>query len=217
GAFICEVNGQPNLGQTTAAHLYIPLIRKLVSGSGRVPTVLVLGAANSKHWSDAILNAFVKRGLKVGVVSQEHVVIGQETVREGKISSYAGGQMLAMSREVDAMAFVINDEDLLRTGLPVARFDVLVFAGGSAQSGQEYPKWHAQGGVGDLLLSLLPACDGAVIKVPGSGLDEHAIDLHTTVDCLTLDGSVADIADKTVELAVVCAARRDSLLEDVEV
>lgn len=73
GAAICEVNAQPTLGQLTSGHLYLPILRKLVPGSGRVPTIVVLGAAHAGVWLGALSDALASSGLRVGVAGPDGV------------------------------------------------------------------------------------------------------------------------------------------------
>jgi len=202
GAFICEVNGQPNLGQTTAAHLYAPILKQLVPGSGRVPTFVIFGAAEPSVWLGAISVTLATQGFRVGTVSPQGVKVGDEWLTAGAVSAYAGGQMLALNRSVDAVVLAINDDGFLRTGLPMDRYDGLILAGihlqsNRAREGQNQERW-----VGAILKGLLPACDGLVINYKDGGVSTQALANHTTARCHTLGGEVVEVVNEAVQLAI---------------
>jgi cyanophycin synthetase len=160
GAAICEVNGQPNLGQTTAAHLYAQILKKIVPGSGRVPTFFVFGAEHPQDWLNALQNLLEKNGLTVGVVNNDEVRVAGELMNFDAQTSFAGGRMLALNRRVDAMVIAIGDDSILRTGLPVERYDVAVLAGTNIHCSHKGAETDR---IRSLLKCLLPACEGEVI------------------------------------------------------
>lgn len=212
GAFICEVNGQPNLGQTTAAHLYAPILKQLVPASGRVPTFVILGAAEPSVWLDALSAALVAQGFKVGTVSPHGVRAGEEWLTMGAVSAYVGGQMLALNRSVEALILAINDDGYLRTGLPVDRYDSLILAGNALKSNRTIERSHRERWVGAVLAGLLPACDGLVVTYQGGGLSAQVLASHTTARCHTLAGDVVDVVNEVVQLTMACVAMRESTL-----
>ncbi len=210
GAAICEVNAQPSLGQTTAAHLYALILRRLVSGSGRVPTVMVLGAADPDAWLSGLSKAFSDRGFQVGLVGPKGVTLGLETLSVGAVSPYAGGRMLALNREVSAIVVAINDDGLLQTGLPLERFDGLVLAGTQLRSEQAGEGLARRRLMGDMLGHLLPACDGVVLTHQDGGLNADALAKQTSATWLSLGGSVTQAVDEMVQRVLACAAERDA-------
>lgn len=210
GAAICEVNGQPSLGQLTAAHLYAPLLRQLVPGSGRVPTVLILGAAEPELWLDTVSNALAVQGATVGMVGPQAVTIGTETIFRGRSGSFSGARMLTLDREVDAMVLAINDDECLRNGLPVDRYDALILAGAHRQTTDAVTDLERRQWLYDMLLHLLPACDGVVMN---HGLDEPGVaDLahQTSAHWHNLGGKIMDVVDEVVRLTMACTAARES-------
>lgn len=165
GAAICEVNGQPNLGQTTAAHLYAPLLKRLVPGAGRVPVIYVLGAAEPARWACPLEELLTASGLTVGVAAGDGVRVAGELIHKAgtaPVTSYAGAKMLSLHRLVDAMVVMIEDDSPLRTGLAVDRCDAVILAGEKFNtSGNHAHDSHALW-LQELLRCLLPACDGIV-------------------------------------------------------
>jgi hypothetical protein len=69
------------------------------------------------------------RGITVGCHDRYSVRVNGETVLDGCIDPFTAGQLLIRDRTVAAVVLSINDFSLLQTGLPFARFDVLVLAG----------------------------------------------------------------------------------------
>ena len=129
GAAICEVNGQPNIGQTTAAHLYGLILEKLVNGDGRIPVIMIVGEADNKPLSLALLSAFAGVGKIPGYANSSTMMVADEVVAQGRLSLFRSGQALLLDRSVEAVVLSANDLNLLKTGLPVDRINVLVVAG----------------------------------------------------------------------------------------
>lgn len=200
------------MGQTTAAHLYAPILKQLVPASGRVPTFVILGAAEPSVWLDALSAALVAQGFKVGTVSPHGVRAGEEWLTMGAVSAYVGGQMLALNRSVEALILAINDDGYLRTGLPVDRYDSLILAGNALKSNRTIERSHRERWVGAVLAGLLPACDGLVVTYQGGGLSAQVLASHTTARCHTLAGDVVDVVNEVVQLTMACVAMRESTL-----
>ena len=177
GAAICEVNAQPSVGQNTAVHLYAPILRRLVPGNGRIPIAVVLGAPSTSTLVRDLERRLVGRGIIVGCHDRHSVSVNGETVLDGSIDPFTAGQLLIRDRAVAAVVLSINDFSVLQTGLPFARFDVLVLAGTHITAPGEQGKPRLVAPLRRLLAAILPACDGKVVEVVGSGLeitgDEH--------------------------------------------
>jgi cyanophycin synthetase len=210
GAFICEVNAQPNLGQTTAAHLYGSILKQMVPGSGRVPTLLILGAAEPRVWLDELSDALAAQGFNVGSVGPQGVKVGDESLTVNAVSPYVGGKMLALNQSVDAIVLAINDDTLLKTGLPVDRYDALILAGTQLQSNRTDEGQSRQQLIGNVLTAIVPACDGVVVTHEAGGLDAQALANRTTARWHTLGGEITELVNEAAQLALACADRRES-------
>ncbi|CAM3443069.1 Cyanophycin synthetase [Halomonas lysinitropha] len=171
GAAVCEVNGQPNLGQTTAAHLYEPLLRRLVPGSGRVPVAMILGATPNDSLVKEMETELLGRDLVPGCHDATGVWVENDTLMQGAVDGFSAGQALVRDRRPSAVVMSILDIYMLRTGLPVPRFDLLVIAGSQLQVPRGADDNQRKRWLYELLALLLPACDGEVITVADSGLD----------------------------------------------
>lgn len=167
GAAICEVNAQPNLGQLTTAHLYPEILSAVVPGTGRIPVVLIAGAADPAAIGAEVEQAFAARGLRAALRDNKGVRIAGEQVTKGLTLPVQAGQMMLLDNRVDAMILCVNDLSLMRTGLPVDRYDVLVLAGTHYRAPKGGPQIDARA----LVHGLLPACTGAVIPLEGTASD----------------------------------------------
>ena len=110
----------------------------------------------------------VRKGVVTGCHDVSGVRVNGEVVRDGVLEPLTAGQILSFDRTVEVIILSLNDAKVLRTGLPFARIDLLVLAGvdiSGPATGIEKEKL-----LRELLMSLLPACDGKVVVVEGSGL-----------------------------------------------
>lgn len=209
GAAICEVNGQPTLGQIVSGHLYLQILRKLVPGSGRVPTIVVLGAADAAAWLAALSDALAADGLRVGVAGPDFVRAGGETLHAKAATPHAAGRMLCLNRGVDAMVVAVGDDSVLRTGLAFDRFDALILAGVQLRCGQAMSNDAHRRRLRDLLASLLPGCDGVVVTHASGGLRVDGFEGLTGAAWHVLEGDPAQVAGRTVQMVRACAAARE--------
>lgn len=128
GCAICEINGQPQLGSVTSAHVYAYLLQHLVSGNGRIPITLIVGA-NKGEEAKKIVFDYTASGLKVGFAGQNAIYVGRQIVSKKYVSPFHAGNILLRDRTIDAIVMEINDFSFIRSGLPFDRFDQLIVAG----------------------------------------------------------------------------------------
>lgn len=112
GAF-CEINAQP---QTGGAHpwMFEKILKRYVQGRGRVPAVLVLARGGERDVANDIVAALERDGLRTGQVQGNGQVL-----RDGCTAQL-------MSPGLGALVVTTDGADLMRWGLPLDRFDVLV-------------------------------------------------------------------------------------------
>lgn len=180
GAAICEVNAQPNLGQTTSAHLYASILTQILPEGGRVLTIVVFGATQTDKWLYEISSQLTALGMNVGLAERGKVSINGEILQEGELSPYAAGKALTLSRSIDAMVIAIEDDSILSTGLPVARFDALIIAGTNLHSRDSHVGNNLQRRLTNSLFCLLPACDGVVVAPISRGLRAKGFNKRTS-------------------------------------
>ena len=167
GAGICEVNSQPSLGEITSAPVYAQILRALVDGNGRIPTVVVLGAAGGT-WVADIEAALLARGVCAGCHDADGVRVNGRQVLPAGATSYAAGRLLVLERDVAVLVLSVTDTSVLQTGLPLDRFDVLL------KTPTSFDRQDA------VLEMILPACTGPVLSVAEWNVDDlPAANLHT--------------------------------------
>ncbi len=170
GAVICEVNAQPNLGQMTSAHIYGEILKGLIEGEGRIPTIMVLGASQPAQLADAIESALAGHVAEIGRSDEMGVRVGSTFIRRGPVKPHEAGQMLACDPNVGAIILCINDFSLIQTGLPFDRVDLVIIAG-SAFPFPERAEPDARHNLLESLLGfVLPVCGGRLIALEGCGL-----------------------------------------------
>ncbi len=161
GAAICEVNGQPQLGRNSSAHLYGDILNALVPGNGRIPTVVVLGGADAvQAVMEKVSQAFAAHRLVVGLAGPDGVRVGDELISSEQHSKAQSMRVVALDRRVDAIVVGYCDASLLYEGLPFARFDWLMLVNVSVLKSALGMPIHQT--VDQLLGLLVPACDGEI-------------------------------------------------------
>lgn len=166
GAAICEVNAQPQLGATTAPHLYGEILQHLLGGDGRLPLSLVVVeslaggaailAALRAHWRDA--------GVRCGYRDEQGVWLDGECLAGADADFFAAGQMLLAHPDCAAAVLLATPAELLQCGLPFDRCDQLVLAA--------EPAGLSTALAGEMLRLLLPHV-GAILHGAWHELAEH--------------------------------------------
>lgn len=157
GAVICEVNVQPQIGLLTARHVYLQILRRAVSGNGRIPIIVIVGPASQSHMARWVATEMTKAGLNAGWHDADGIGIAGHYIETGDIDPYSGAQALLLDQSVEAVVIFIRDQRLTWTGLPFDVFDSMILIESESQ-----PACSDQA-VGQLLVQLLPACTGRVI------------------------------------------------------
>jgi len=209
GAAICEVNGQPNLGQTTAAHLYAPILKQLVPGRGRIPTVLLVGADKPHEWIAALTPHMAQFSTGLGTVCGGEVKINGQLIFEGSGATFHLGRMLVLNRQVDCMIISIDDDSILLNGLPVHRFDALILAGTQLRTSFPLENTTRQRWLNELLCCLLPACDGLVFTLPDHGFEAAHLQTKTGAAVRELTLPTDHVATAVAELLKTVMRKRN--------
>jgi len=217
GAAICEVNGQPNLGQTTSAHLYQLILRRLVDDDGRVPIILMLGTEKEDGLSHALVQALEATGARVGISGDQGVSVAGERIHNQGIQPYTGGRMLALNRQVDVIVIGVNDDSFLQTGLPMSCYDILVLAGSRVRFSPLTAGENCNQRLNNLLAGILPACDGFVLKTKTSGMITEKMQKQTRAQWQEIDGDTEQQSNTIVQILQRCELeRRQSFAQRVE-
>lgn len=165
GAVVCEVNAQPDIGETTAAHLYFQILRKMLHGRGRIPIAVLLGAFPTLNEAEAIAARLSQAGLTPGWSDHKGVFVGTELIAGNEVSPYMSGRVLVGEKGVKALLLCINDMSIVRTGLPFDRFDFLVVAGSHIPAPDSHPDLPEATRLRTLFDVCFPCCVGKVMVV----------------------------------------------------
>ena len=138
GAIINEVNFAPLLGGGEISRRHIgEYVTRLLEGDGRIPLEVFLGGEAA--WLAAIQRRMTLGGDGSGifVTSAERTLDdkGQEIPMPFQ-SLYRRSQALLLSRQVRTLLLVVQDDEWLRTGLPVEYVDNVVDAGSGLRQHQ---------------------------------------------------------------------------------
>lgn len=198
GAAICEVNSQPQLGILTSAHLYPHILQCLLGGNGRIPVIVVLGAAPGHPLIDQLHDHLTAHGRRPGSAGNGGIRIGAELLASPPLDSYAAGHLLLLNRQVDCLLLAINDLSTLQLGLPVDRIDLLLIAGRflDSQAASEGERFD------ELLATLALACRGPLLLAPG--LTRPAAEL---AQIETFDPTLAQPNERVIALLDECLQR----------
>lgn len=176
GGAVCEVNAQPQLGVITAPHLYRQILGDLVTGNGRIPIIVVVGAPPGVQLVEQLATRLKESGGGTGWSDERGVAIerdrGREWLTAARTGSFAAAQMLLTHPGVDRLIWSLNDDEAARQGLPFDRCDLLILAGRHFDRTQANTE-TATPAPRDLILtaslaSLLPACGGPIFTLAGT-------------------------------------------------
>lgn len=138
GGAICEVNAQPTLGQLTSAHLYRPILARLVDGDGRIPIAVFPGARAEDMLPQMIMAALGKLGRTAGLADAQSVWIDGDACTNSVAGIWLAARMLMLDSRVNVAIICLQDNDVLHSGLPFDRVDVLALTGESANNTGEW-------------------------------------------------------------------------------
>ena len=175
GAAICEVNAQPNLGQTTSAHLYPLVLKKLVKGDGRIPIMMVIGHAKADALVKSLELTLSSQDRVVGTYDSQGLRVRGERVAQAGITAFEAGQILLGDADVEIILMVIKDTSLVDKGLPFQRFDLLLLMNDFDRSSSSNSILKA--GNQQLISMLSFACDGDIL-----GMDFDKDEVFTNIN-----------------------------------
>lgn len=138
GAIINEVNFAPLLGggETSRRHIGEYLTR-LLEGDGRIPLEVFLGGDAAWHAAMARRNALGGDDAGIYVTSARRTLDGNgHEIRIPFQTLHERSRAMLLSRQVRTLLLVVQDDEWLRTGLPVEYLDSIVDAGGALRQHQ---------------------------------------------------------------------------------
>ncbi len=126
GGKIIEVNVQPQLGSTTAPHIYQQILSSLIPDQGRIPIIIIFGNKNNHlHYVEHIQNYLKMSASKIGLAISNSVIMNN--VEMDMPSLFTAGQHLLMMDDMDMIIYWVNDDkDIEKQGLPFDCYDDLI-------------------------------------------------------------------------------------------
>lgn len=123
GGIICEVNGQPQLGEQDTPGLYQAFLARLLGGDGRIPTTLIMSSDPQVGRSGESLRRFdIRVGAGTAIVHGGNVQIDGVHHASFGDNPFAAVRSALMSERVHALIVVASPQRLLQSGLPADVF-----------------------------------------------------------------------------------------------
>jgi cyanophycin synthetase len=123
---ICEVNVQPQIGRFISNQLHQKLLNMLLINNGRIPIICCLGMEEDSKVFVEILNFYKQKYSALGVATSNKFKIFPDNFEGMASNMFKAAKVLVADKNVDAMIVLINDFELLNTGLPFMHIDFLV-------------------------------------------------------------------------------------------
>ncbi len=126
GAGVCEVNAQPQMFTT----LHAPLLRAIMPEMpGRIPVVVVLTMSDNGEFSEQLYQRILGACPNAGYVSRRKALLAGRRAALPEASQFNLSRSLLLDTSLEALLISVSDGELLSSGWPVDRCDVLLFAG----------------------------------------------------------------------------------------
>jgi cyanophycin synthetase len=155
GAIINEVNYAPLLGGGEISRRHVPeFLNRLLQGNGRIPVEAFVGGDAAMAAARARQGELVAAGIACFLTSHATTLnaAGLETTLSlGSI--YTRCRALLVDHRVEALLLVVQNDELLRTGLPVDRIDRIVPS--ADDTGSDLSQ-HSQAALMQLLQTMPP-------------------------------------------------------------
>ena len=123
GAYICEVNAQPQMFSS----LHKPMLISMFKGrNGRIPVAIIIEAACvPENIGFSILRECRARGINAALVSGNEMWIGEYCVNKACSGAFDGARMLSFDNSVEALVIHVTDNQIMYKGWPVDFCDIL--------------------------------------------------------------------------------------------
>lgn len=129
GGKLIEINSQPQLGSTTAPHIYKQILTTIVPDQGRIPIIVVCGQSIQDHTIRNLQETLFPQK-QVGIAKNNCAYLDGAKIVSAATLFQAGQNLLALN-EVDALIYCVEQAaDIDRHGLPFDRYDSLYLLNG---------------------------------------------------------------------------------------
>ncbi len=129
GAGICEMNAQPQMFTT----LHAPLLRAILPlAQGRIPIIVILTSSSECGFSKTLYERVLQVHPHAGWVTSRAAWLGGQVSMPACSRIFETSRALLVDTSMDALLISACEDDILVSGWPVDRCDVLLFAGSAA-------------------------------------------------------------------------------------
>ncbi len=230
GGGICEVNAQPQIGQTTTPALFAELLGELMQGDGRIPVVAILSEQPDiapGSVARQLQGLFAQRGCMALIASPAGVHAHGEVQLCRPATPFVSAIAALNALDAQAVIMLARPQDLARSGLPFDRCHALVLDAAStaeasslARLGQVLQMCLPHATLGIVLhesepgrATLATRIDAArlhplAVSAPAQG---HAVDAQP--GSATALGTASAAAARNLALARACLPAIDALAQ----
>ncbi|MBV1885616.1 MAG: hypothetical protein KUG61_00940, partial [Parvibaculaceae bacterium] len=120
-AIINEVNYAPLLGGGDISRSHLPAdLERIIDNDGRIPIDIFMGSGDAMVQAKAHHVALLKKGVRAYLTSHDETVDSNQSQRPYPFTSLAQRtKALLLDETVDALVLVIQNADILKSGLPI--------------------------------------------------------------------------------------------------
>lgn len=121
GAIINEVNYAPLLGGGDISKSHLPTyLERAIENDGRIPVDIFIGGDDAMKQAKAHQKALLNKGVRAYLTSHDETLDSEQSQRPYPFTSLARRtKALLLDETVDALVLVVQNADILKSGLPI--------------------------------------------------------------------------------------------------
>ena len=190
GGAVTDVNALPQISNLTHGRLHDYVLAGLVPGDGRIPIVVLIGDPARMQWLASLVDALRLKGYCPGVSHPAGLEIDGRPMDGSRESTFDDVRALELDPRVGVILVVCDDDELLRTGFPFDRFDILVHVGGDVESANQY----------QMLGLLIQSCQHLVMRAKHGAPHQGSLEKFFRVSSAKSRALPDDVADVIAQL-----------------
>tara|TARA_R110000824_G_scaffold118960_2_gene271633 strand:+ start:266055 stop:268166 length:2112 start_codon:yes stop_codon:yes gene_type:complete len=131
GAAICEVNAQPRISRVVQPQLFGEILRMMLPRGGRIPIILVLGSAHADETARTIadiIRSTTPLATGIGLATSRELSIDGTNIGTRPQTVFETIHLFQTGPDAEMAIVTLPNYDLINTGLPCDRYDLLVLA-----------------------------------------------------------------------------------------
>jgi cyanophycin synthetase len=121
-AIICEINAQPQIGNSVTAHIYEEVLNTLMDNKKGIPLHLVIISRSNDVIAPTEVDNIMKKYQCNALAIQSGLWVNNVRVTKPFINSFVAVTTLIQNKEATSGLCVMNQQDVENIGLPIARF-----------------------------------------------------------------------------------------------